>query len=68
MSSKSSPVPTVAELRSQARAHGIEPRDEDLEAAAVFLASILPALREIEEETAVTTRPAALFRAEDEER
>ena len=61
MSSDLSPVPAVEELRALARALGIEPLDEDLEAAAVFLASILPALREIEESLPPETRPAALF-------
>ena len=48
MGSESSPVPSLDELRSPARALGIEPADEDLEAAPAFLEAILPALREIE--------------------
>jgi hypothetical protein len=68
MGPKSSPVPTIEELRAYARALGIEPLDEDLEAASVFLASILPALREIEDETPAGTRPAALFLPEGGER
>ncbi len=66
MGSKSSPVPSLEELRSLARGLGIEPYDEDLEVATVFLASILPALREIEAELPGGTRPAALFTRESE--
>ena len=59
-------MPSLDELRSLARALGIEPDDEDLEAATAFLTSILPALREIEEELPPETRPAALFTPESE--
>jgi len=66
MGSQSSPVPSLDELRSLARGLGIEPYDEDLESAAVFLTSILPVLREIEEDLPPETRPAALFTPESE--
>ncbi len=66
MGSESNPVPSLDELRSLARALGIEPDDEDLEAATAFLTSILPALRVIEEELPPETRPAALFMPESE--
>lgn len=59
-------MPSLDELRSLARGLGIEPYDEDLEAATAFLTSILPALREIEEELPRETRPASLFTPDSE--
>ena len=61
-------MPSLEELRSLARALGIEPEDEDLETAATFLSAILPALREIEEQIPPETRPAALFMPGEEPR
>jgi hypothetical protein len=61
MSTESSPVPSLDELRALARAQGVEPSDEDLVVASGFLAAILPTLREIEEELQPGTAPAGLF-------
>jgi hypothetical protein len=60
MESESSPVPSVDVLRTLARAHGVEPGDDDLAFAAGFLATILPALREIEEAVPSGTPAAGL--------
>ena len=65
MSTDSSPSLTLAELRSVARAQGVDPTDADLEAVVGFLATILPALRSIEEETAPDVPPAGTFLAEE---
>ena len=40
---------TVDDLRAQARLHGIEPDDADLEGVRDFLAVFLPALEELTE-------------------
>jgi hypothetical protein len=61
MSEESSPVPSLEELRALARAQGVDPSDEDLVAASVFLETILPALREVEEGIPSGTAPARLF-------
>jgi hypothetical protein len=65
MASQSSPVPSLEELRALLRAQGIEPSDEDLVVASGFLATILPALREIEDEIPPGTAPAGLFFPEE---
>jgi hypothetical protein len=65
MSTESSPVPSLEELRALARAQGVDPSDEDLVAASGFLATILPELREIEEEIPPGTAPAGLFAPAD---
>ena len=67
MASECSPVPSLEELRALARAQGVEPSDDDLVVASGFLAAILPALREIEEEIPPGTAPAGLFVPEDAE-
>ncbi len=61
MSSESSHVPSLAELRAAALLHGVEPADADLEAVRGFLATILPALRAIEERQGPDVAPAGLF-------
>lgn len=66
MSNDSSPSLTVAELRSVARAQGVDPTDADLEAVIGFLASIVPALRRVEEETARDVPPAGMYLPEDQ--
>jgi hypothetical protein len=67
MSSKSSPVPSLEVLRVLARAQGVEASDDDLAAAGGFLATILPALREIESAVPTATPTAELPAAEDTE-
>ncbi len=61
MSTESNHVPTVAELRSAARVHGVEPSDADLVAVQGFLATILPSLIEIEDRQGGELPPAGLF-------
>lgn len=61
MSNDSSLSPTIAELRSIARAQGVEPTDADLEAVRGFLATIVPAMRVVEEETSRDVPPAGLY-------
>lgn len=68
MSSEFSRVPSVEALREAARAQGVEPTDADLEAVRAFLATILPALSEIEAGLGPDTPPAALFLPEQEAR
>jgi hypothetical protein len=60
MHTESSPVPSADVLRALARAQGVEPGDDDLAFAAGFLATILPALREIEEAVPPGTPAAGL--------
>jgi hypothetical protein len=50
MGAESSPVPAVDHLRALAAAQGVFPEEEDLEGVLGFLARILPALRELEEQ------------------
>ena len=61
MSTESNHVPTVAELRSSARVHGVEPSDADLVAVQGFLETILPSLIEIEDRQGGELPPAGLF-------
>jgi hypothetical protein len=67
MSMESSPVPSAEALRSLARAQGVVPTDEDLDAASRFLATILPALAEIEEAIPPDTTPASASAPEEVE-
>ncbi len=61
MSSESSRVPSIDHLRASAAVQGIEPTDADLAAVQAFLATVLPALAEIEERQAGDVPPAGLF-------
>ena len=65
MPSESSPVPEPEVLRALARMQGVDPSDADLEAVAVFLASILPKLPAIEARLERSDVPAGLFLPED---
>ena len=61
MSSDSIPLPTLADLRAQARRQGVDPTDADLEAVLGFLRTVLPALQELEESTGREVPPAGLY-------
>ncbi len=61
MTDESSPLPTLEELRAQARVQGVEPTDADLEAVLGFLATVLPSLRELEDVTPRAITPAGLY-------
>jgi hypothetical protein len=61
MSTESSHVPSVEQLRSAALVHGVVPTDADLEAVQGFLATILPELAEIDARQGADTPPAGLF-------
>jgi hypothetical protein len=61
MTSESTPLPTVDELRALARVQGVEPSDADLEGVLGFLRTVLPALRELEERTGRDVPPAGLY-------
>ncbi len=61
MSGDSTPLPSLDELRALARLQGVEPTDADLEGVLVFLATVLPALRELEERTARDVPPAGMY-------
>ena len=61
MTGDSTPLPTLDELRALARVQGVEPTDADLEAVLGFLATVLPALRELEEQTGRDVPPAGLY-------
>jgi hypothetical protein len=52
-------------LLALARLQGVEPTEEDLDAVAGFLASILPALPELEARLERDVPPAGLFHPED---
>lgn len=65
MQTQSSPVPPPDELRALARLQGVEPTDADLAAVAGFLATILPALAELERRLDPGLPPAGLFLPED---
>jgi hypothetical protein len=60
-------VPPRDRLRTLARLQGVDPTDEDLDAAGGFLAVILPALAEIEAELEPGLPPAGLFLPEPED-
>jgi hypothetical protein len=51
---------SLEELRAQARRHGVEPDDADLEGVAAFLAVFLPALDELAEIVPPDTAPEPL--------
>jgi hypothetical protein len=61
MTGDSTPLPTLDELRALARVQGVEPTDADLEGVLGFLATVLPALRELEEQTGRDVPPAGLY-------
>jgi hypothetical protein len=61
MSSESSHVPTIDQLRAAALVHGVEPSDADLEAVRGFLATVLPALEAVESAQEQGFPPAGLF-------
>lgn len=61
MATESTPLPSVEELRALARAQGVEPTDADLEGVLGFLATVLPALRSLEEGTGREVPPAGLY-------
>jgi len=61
MSADSTPLPALAELRALARLQGVEPTDTDLEGVLGFLATVLPALRALEEQTGRDIPPAGLY-------
>jgi hypothetical protein len=61
MAAESTPLPSLEELRALARVQGVEPTDADLEGVLGFLATVLPALRQLEEATARETPPAGLY-------
>ena len=54
-------MPSLEELRALARAQGVEPTDADLEGVLGFLRTVLPALRELEEETGRNVPPAGMY-------
>jgi hypothetical protein len=66
MSSDSTPLPSLAELRALARLQGVEPTDDDLEGVLGFLGTVLPALRELEERTTRDVPPAGLYHPDPE--
>jgi hypothetical protein len=61
MSSDSTPLPSLAELRALASLQGVEPTDDDLEGVLGFLATVLPALRTLEQQTGRDVPPAGLY-------
>lgn len=67
MPSQSSPVPPPENLRALALLQGVEPTEDDLRAVAGFLATILPALAEIEAGLETGLPPAGLFLPEPED-
>jgi hypothetical protein len=61
MCEESSPeIPSPESLREILAARGVDPADDDLEAARRFLESILPALDELERALPAGTLPAGL--------
>ncbi len=66
MSSESSRVPSLDQLRAAAGAQGVEPADADLEAVQGFFATLLPALARIETRNETGLAPAGLFLPERE--
>jgi hypothetical protein len=61
MTSESTPLPTLDQLRALARVQGVEPTDADLEGVLGFLRTVLPALRELEEATGRDVPPAGMY-------
>jgi len=61
MTSESTPLPTLDQLRALARVQGVEPTDADLQGVLGFLATVLPALRELEERTGRDVAPAGMY-------
>ena len=61
MTSESTPLPTIDQLRALARVQGVEPTDADLEGVLGFLRTVLPALRELEEGTDRDVPPAGMY-------
>jgi hypothetical protein len=61
MGAESTPLPSLEELRALARLQGVEPSDADLEGVLGFLATVLPALRDLEERTGRDIPPAGLY-------
>ncbi len=61
MGGDSTPLPTLEELRALARSQGVEPSDADLEGVLGFLATVLPALRDLEQHTGREIPPAGLY-------
>jgi 8-oxo-dGTP pyrophosphatase MutT (NUDIX family) len=61
MGAEFTPVPTLEELRALARVQGVDPTDADLEGVLGFLGTLLPALRELEEETGRDIPPAGMY-------
>jgi len=59
-------VPSIEELRRQARAQGIEPDDADLERVRGFLGVLFPQFAELERLIPPETVPAGVFRPEAE--
>ena len=54
------PLPSLAELRALARMQGVEPPTTTSRRVLGFLASILPTLRALEEQTARDVPPAGI--------
>ena len=61
MTNESTPLPLLAELRALAAVQGVEPSDADLEGVLGFLRTVLPALRELEEQTGRDVPPAGMY-------
>lgn len=57
MGEKSSPIPSLEQLRALAAAQGVHPEDEDLEGVLGFLTRVLPALADVEERLPKETPP-----------
>ena len=66
MSSDSTPLPSLAELRALARLQGVEPSDADLEAVLGFLGTVLPTLRALEDRTGRDIPPAGMYHPDPE--
>ena len=66
MSSDSTPLPSLAELRALARLQGVKPTDDDLEGVLGFLGTVLPTLRALEEQTARDVPPAGMYHPDPE--
>lgn len=66
MSSDSTPLPSLAELRALARLQGVEPTDDDLQGVLGFLGTVLPTLRALEEQTGRGIPPAGMYHPDPE--